>query len=135
MSISSMRQRLREPDATDLAAVGEDDAAVGDLEHAPLDLGLRQVDVRDAARRVHAVAAEQQRSDGDPLEDVRGEWVDEGVLQRPERAAEHDDGDARNGALELERGLEAVREDDDVPELGSRDERVGRPRPPSSRRR
>ena len=54
------------------------------------------------------------------------EGLDERVLQRPQRAAEHDDGHPRDRRLELEGGLEAVREDDHVLELGARDEGAGR---------
>ena len=125
MSISSVAAEVGELDAADLASVGEDDASAGNLEHSPLDLCLWEVDVRHAAGRVHAVAADEQRAHRDPLEDVRRQRVDEGVLKGPQRAAENDDGDPRDGMLQLERGLEPVREDHDVAELGAVDESVG----------
>src|SRR5581483_4701212 len=52
--------------------------------------------------------------------------IDERVLKRPQRPAQHDGGDPRRRRLELERRLEAVGEDDHVVELGSGGDRTRR---------
>ena len=119
------RAQVGELDPADLAAVGEHDPPTCDLQHLPLDLGLGEIDVRDPPPRVDAVAAEEQDADRHLLEQVCGERLDQGVLERPERAAEDDDAEPRDRRLELKGGLEAVREHDHVLELGAGGEGAG----------
>ena len=59
------------------------------------------------------------------MKDRAGERIDQGVLQRAQRPADHDDRQPRDRGLELKRGLQFVCEVlDDVGQLGPRHQRM-----------
>ena len=98
--------------------VGHNHPPADRFEHATLDLGFGQVHVGDTAVEVDAVASDEGHVRFDGAQQVLSQRIDERVLHRTERATGDHDRDPGMGALEFERDVEPVREDDEMIEVG-----------------
>src|ERR1700730_8377890 len=107
---------VAELDAADLRAVRDEAGAGGSGDHGRLDLRFRQVDVGHARLGVDAVAADQGNVGVHAAEHLVGERCDQGVLQRPERAARDDHLEARYRRLEQQGDRQAAGDDGQFPQ-------------------